>query len=467
MTTRAPSALRDVRWLLVAIAVVGLAIRLVAVQVWSTDLPLEGDQVFYHHQGHDLAEWVGYTYRHPAGERITTAVHPPLHGSLLGGASLVGVDSVDGHRGVGALLGAGTVLVGGLAARRLAGDRAGLAAAGLLAVTPTLWINDSLVLSESSYAFAIAVFLLAAAEFAARPDGRHALLLGAAVGLALLARAEAALLCVVAIVPMVWLARNRRAPGGGPRQLPTTAGGASGQDRTSGGVRRSAMLLAVAGAGTLVVAGPWLVRNLTTFERPVTVSSGAGFVLEIANCDATYHGDQLGWWSTECDRTPWQPGDETATEAAKRATGVAYMRDHADRLPAVVAARVARMWDVWRPGQSVVLNDVFERRGRATSQAAIVVWWSLLPLAAAGGWLLRRRWEVLVPYAAIALTTTVAAAMSFGITRYRTGLEVAVAVLAGVALAGAADWVVRRRRRDVAGSAAHSESAVERARVGP
>lgn len=416
--------LRDPRVQIVAVAVGALALRTVAIVTWTRHLGVAGDQVFYHHQGQDLADWLGFTYRHPAGEQITTAVHPPLHGAVLGLASLLGGESVTAHRLVGAVLGAATAAVAGLVGLRVAGRRAGVAAAVIVAVAPTLWINDSQVLSESSYALAVALVLLASVELVRRPTPLAAAGLGAAVALATLARAEAALLVVVLVVPLV-VALGRRPPA----------------DRG-----RVALLGWVVLAG-LAVAGPWVARNLVSFDRPATVSTGGGFVLEIASCDATFEGDQLGYWSATCDRTSWEPGDETATEAAKRATGTAYVGEHLDRLPVVVAARVGRLWDVWRPNESVVLNDVFERRGRAPSWWAIRVWWAVLALAVAGAWALRRRPALLVPFAAVAVTTTVAAAASFGITRYRTGLEVATAVLAAIGVDAVVAWWVARGRR--------------------
>jgi hypothetical protein len=408
-----------------ALALAALGVRLVAVSAWSRDLPLEGDQLFYHHQAIDLAGWAGFTYRHPAGELVTTAVHPPLHSAWLGLVSLVGFDSPTAHRLAGAVLGAATVLVGGLVAHRLAGHRAAMATGALLAVAPTLWINDALVLSESMYAFTVAVVLLASVRYLDHPDRNGALALGGAIALAGLARAEAAMLVVLLAVPLVLV--GTRSPTARPGRLASLA------------------LVAMAG---LLVAGPWLGRNLTAFERPALVSSSSGFVLEIASCDETFYGDRLGYWDVSCDRTPWAPGDETATEAVKREAALDYLAEHRGRLPVVVAARVARMWDVWRPAESVFLNDFFERRGEASSRAALWTWWGMLALAVPGLWALRRRPAAYLPFAAMAVATSAAAALAFGITRYRTGLEVAVAVLAGVGVDAAWRALAARRAPD-------------------
>ena len=40
----------------------------------------------------------------------------------------------------------------------------------------------------------------------------------------------------------------------------------------------------------LVIIGPWVVRNLTTFEKPSLLGTGFGWVLAYGNCDATFSG---------------------------------------------------------------------------------------------------------------------------------------------------------------------------------
>jgi hypothetical protein len=58
----------------------------------------------------------------------------------------------------------------------------------------------------------------------------------------------------------------------------------------------------------------------------------------------------------------------------------------------------------------------------------------LMPLAALGAVLLRRRRVQILPLFAQALIVTLVAAATFGLTRYRAGVEVSIVVLAAVAL---------------------------------
>jgi hypothetical protein len=335
------------------------------------------------------------------------------------------------------LLGTAAVVVVGLVARRIAGDRAAVLAAVLAAVWANLWILDAMMLSESMYTLTIALVLLASYRFRDDPTTLSAVGLGGAVALATLARAEAAFLFVFLIVPLVLALRHQTWR------------------------VRVGRLVAAAVAGIVVLA-PWVARNAVTFSsHPLTVSNGSGFVVEIANCDQTYGlapptdaagvptGEDidkyLGYWQAACDRTPWPAGDETVVEAAKRQTGLDYVRAHERRLPLVVAARVGRMWEVWRPWQSYEFNWFFENRGKLPSLAGMALYYPVLLLGLGALVVLWRRRVTVIPFVAIFAMTTLTAAVSFGITRYRVGADVALCVLAGVAL----DAIVRFDRARV------------------
>ena len=100
------------------------------------------------------------------------AEHGPLTSLYLTPWSLGPGDNVAWQRFATTLLGIATVAVIGLVGRRLAGPRVGLVAAGIAAVYPNLWINDSLVMSESLACLIVAVALLVALDFDRRPGAR-------------------------------------------------------------------------------------------------------------------------------------------------------------------------------------------------------------------------------------------------------------------------------------------------------
>ncbi|HYF46701.1 MAG TPA: hypothetical protein VD926_10865, partial [Acidimicrobiales bacterium] len=117
-----------------------------------------------------------------------------------------------------------------------------------------------------------------------------------------------------------------------------------------------------------------------------------------------------------------------------------YIDDHLGRLPVVMVARVARMWDVFRPFQNVRFNWQLEARGEATSWAALVSYWALVPFAVGGLVVLRRRRLPLSPLLGMAVMISVTAAWTFGTTRYRIPADVALVVAAAVG----ADALLRR-----------------------
>lgn len=355
------------------------------------------------------------------GEEEPSAGDPPLYTFFLAGVSVLGGESGQAHRLASALLGFGTIFTAGLLARRLRGERAGLLAAGAVALYPMLWINDTMLLSESLYALTIVGVLWTAFGFAERPSPRHAVLLGLAVAAAALTRGEAVLLVPFIIVPLAWGAR-----------------------RVVGGWRRAGALGLLAAAVTAGAMVPWMAYNLARFEEPVFLTAGNGAVLNAASCDETYYGDRIGYYGN-CFEGPLPSRaemDESQRDNVAREQALDYMASNKKRFPVVVAARVGRMWDVFRPGQNVRLNWEIEGRGKQASEMGLVAYYALLPLAAVGLLAVRRSKRPISPFVGVALAVTVTAALTFGLTRYRAPVDLELAVLAGLG----ADLVLRALR---------------------
>jgi len=188
-------------------------VRLVYVLVHLRHDLLGGDSPYYSLQGHDLAHgrWFIEPFRFRL-DHVTepSAYHPPLFSLYLGLVSRLGADSVLAHRVAACLVGAAAVGAIGLLGRRLAGDRAGIVAAGIAALYPFLWINDAVVLSESLLALTTALTLLAAYAFWRAPSPRRAAALGAGIALVALTRAEGALLFALLGVPVVLMGAGTR-----------------------------------------------------------------------------------------------------------------------------------------------------------------------------------------------------------------------------------------------------------------
>ncbi len=432
---------------MVAITALALVVRVAWVLIARRDFALHGDDYFYHWQANALADGMGFInpVSWKALHRIDpSAAHPPLYSMYLAVISWFGGTSALTHRLASCVLGTGGVVLIGLVARRIAGPRAMLIAAFLAAVYPMLWINDGMLISESLYVPLVALVLLCAYRFWDSRSWLDAAFLGGAIGLAALTRPEA-----VALVPLV----------AGPFLFA----------RSTPDVKRRVLTFLLVGMACLVVIVPWWVRNLTTFSEPVFLATGHGSVLQSANCDQTYSGPYLGYWSIDCiveGRAPQNaqqralaadhsfpglayliaqdPRDESIPDRRARDKAVHYIREHLSRAPLVAAARVGRVFGIYRPTQEVDLDVFFERRGHWPSWSGTWMYYALVPLSVYALVLMRKRRIPISPMIAVVVMVVFTAAVSIGITRYRIGVDVILTILGGVAI----EWLWRQVRRE-------------------
>jgi 4-amino-4-deoxy-L-arabinose transferase-like glycosyltransferase len=384
-----------------------LVVRLVYVLVHLRHEPLGGDSLYYSLQGHDLAH--GRWFIEPFRFRVNhvtepSAYHPPLFSLYLGAVSRLGADSALAHRVAACVVGAAAVGAVGLLGRRLAGNRAGLLAAGIAALYPYLWINDAVVLSESLLALITALMLLAAYSFWRTPSPWRAAALGAGIALLALTRAEGVLLFALLALPV--------------------ALAVPGLDWRSRLERIGVMALAA-----LVLVAPWVAYNLARFDASAYLSTGSGVTLVDSSCDAVYSGPFIGWWTFLCipDRIS---NDEAVNDRENREVALRYVRHHMSELPKVVAARVGRMWGVFRPLQTADLDG----RGVNADRVGLVASYVLIPLAIGGLVVLRRRRESILPMLALGAMVTITAALFYGAVRFRVPADVAIVVCAAVAV---------------------------------
>ncbi len=398
------------------------------------DVPL-GDQIYYSAQAKVLAVGDGFTDPFRAG--MAAADHPPLTALVLAPVSgLAGpwTGSSDdtmlfAQRLFMGVLGSVAVVLVGLLGRAVTADRrVGLTAAVLAAGYANFWMNDGLVMSETVATVGIAGCLWAAYHYAQHRTVGTAALLGLISGLTVLARAEMALLAPLVIAPLVLWVRPGRTPTGA--RLPWS-------------VRWRQ--LAAAGAVMAAVQVPWVVHNLGRFEHPVLFSTNEGLTYIGANCDPVYFGGGIGFWNLDCAYAAGAPPGLDQSELSRfyRDEAFAYMRANLDRLPVVVAARVGRVWSLYRPWDMVWLN---QGEGREPWASRLGIWsfWLAAPLAITGGVLLRRRRTLVLPLVAMPVIVTVVAAWFYGIVRFRIPAEVSIVVLAAATLVS---WQERLQTR--------------------
>lgn len=405
------------------ITLVGLAIRLGFVIIARRHAVAAGDSFYYHYGANLLAQGKGFInpfpyWIHNRHQVVQAADFPPLYTMVLALASVVGFKSFFAHAVWSAIIGTATVVVVGLLTRQVAGQRAGLIAAGIAAVYPNLWMNDGLVHAESLSVLMVAIVLYLAYRLWSAPSIARALWLGVALGLAVLTRDELALLVLLLVLPLILLLKS--------------------QD-----LRRRLKMLGVAVLATVVVLAPWCSYNLVRFQRPELVSTGLGVTLATANCDETYHGFNTGYWWLKCADNIPRHGDESVQDATDRQVALHYVRTHLGRVPYVVFARLGRAFGFYRPVQQINLDVFFENRPKTAAFIGLGMYYALAVASLFGVVVLRRRRVPVLPFVAVFVDVVIAVIVAFGQTRYRATLEVVLVALAAVAL----DAILPRRDR--------------------
>ena len=164
--------------------------------------------------------------------------------------------------------------------------------------------------------------------------------LGAVIGLATLARSEGIVLLVLLALPVAW----RRGPAGA---------------RQAAGARST--------AACVVVLAPWLIRCWIVFDEPV---------FDLHQLRRPARRRQLRRHSTAARtsaagrsraRRARRARNEAVVARRLRERGLRYARDHAERLPAVVAARALRPWGLFDPDGEVRGKTLGEGRSETAN----------------------------------------------------------------------------------------------------
>ncbi len=375
----------------------------------------DGDPLFYHVTANALAEGRGFP--EPlnwldSATPLPSALHGPLYPVILSLSSRLGGTSYVDHKFVSILIGTATVAVTMSVARRLGGRAVALVAGVFAALYPNLWMIDPLLFPEGLFALLTTSCVLLAYRWRDRPTWWCSAAIGALIGLAALTRGEGLLLAPLLVMP--WMLRN--------------------YDLDLGDRWRH---LVLAGATCLMVLAPWTARNLTTFEEFVPLSENGNELLVYANCDLTYSGRLVGYWAFDCQEQHRAefgepPGDRSEKARYWRTIGLDYAGDHLDDVPRVVAIRVARQWELFRPMQNVELSSI-EGREIRSAKVGLVMYFALAASSVAGAIMLRRRRVRLLPLGAQALSVTITAAYAYGTVRFRAPMEPVLCILAAVA----------------------------------
>ena len=466
---RTPSGVRRFWWWLVGITAVALGVRLTYLLGWRTPWPVIGDPYYYHQGANLLADGEGYVHPYQFllfGVRMPGADHPPGYMTVLAGFSWLGLRSFFQHQVVSCGLGALGVLAMGAAGRRIAGERVGLIVALLAALSPNLFYFDAMVVSETMMVATTAAILLVTYRWWDRPTVGNAVAFGVVVGVASLVRSESILLGPLIAVPLVWFRyrRDRRAV---PVDGSAGAGSAVPHDPVPPGPARALAggrlaQLALAGLAVGIVIAPWVAYNMSRFQEPTTLSAQLDQTLGTANCDTVYEGDRVGYWSLACIQETEHlvpEGDASAQGKGFREIAFRYAREHRDRVPYVVAARVGRTFGLYQPQEQLMLDRSVDQKETVLGQIGMVAWYGIAVGGAIGLLGLRRAARPIFPIVAVVGSVVVVVAIVYGNTRFRLPAELALMFPAAVSLDAALSGMRRRwdgwnAARRVAGPAA-------------
>lgn len=412
------------------ILALALWIRLVTLLTVAPTRTDGGDPLFYHVSANLLAQGRGLPepLNFIAFQRwIPSALHGPAYPIVLSISSRLGGTTYFDHKIFSILI--GTAIVGAtmLLAFRIAPEgirRPATLLAGLLtAIYPNLWLVDSVLFPEGLMAFLTLGVVISAYSWWSRPSKRAALLIGALIAASALTRGEGLLLAVLLVVPLFL----------GMRTLP---------------LKRRLVHLMAAGLACVMVLAPWSLRNARSFDVFVPLSTNGNELFVYANCPPVYEGKFLGFWLFQCQEdiraaTGEPPGDEAEKALHWRKIGLQYARDNADDLPRVLAARIGRQWDVFRPWQNTEFAPI-EGRDKDAARMGLVMYFAMLPFAAMGILRLRRARTRILPIGAVFASVTLTAAYAYGTTRFRVPFEPLLCLLAAI---GFSNPLVRLCRR--------------------
>ncbi|MEZ5216609.1 MAG: glycosyltransferase family 39 protein [Ilumatobacteraceae bacterium] len=407
-------------------------LRYVALLTVAPPKPDGGDPLFYHTTANLLAEgrgfieplnWIAY------GRSIPSALHGPAYPVYLAAFSRLGARTIFDHRMASIVAGTALVALCGVIAHRLAGPRAGVLAAALAGLYPTLWVIDGVLFPEGVFALCTTLVVWYSYRWLQLHRTRDLVWAGVWIGIAAMVRGEGLFLSAVLIAPMVL--RERALPW-----------------------RRRVLVLSFAALAVVGTLAPWTIRNSVRFDAFVSLSANGDELHVYSNCADTYSGKYLGFWLFDCQERIRQvegeaPGDEAERAKYWRDVGWTYAREHASELPKVVAARVGRQWELFRPLQNVEFAPI-EGRDKRVALAGLLSYYALVPFAVFGLVRLRRRGRPTLPLVAQFVSVTITAAYAYGTVRFRAPAEAALVILAGIGLvplAGRASrWWAERER---------------------
>ena len=415
--------------MMTAVIASGFLIRLGTLLTVAPTRTDGGDPLFYHVTANLLAQGRGFPepLNYVAYEDwIPSALHGPLYPLVLSLSSRLGGTTYFDHKFLSLLIGTAVVALTALVAYEIAPRQrriASLMAGSLAAVYSNLWLVDGVLFPEGLMALFTTAVVYGAYRWRRHPSLKAAAALGVLISASALTRGEGLVLSVLLVVP--WFLTH--------------------QD-LSWRVRSKHVLITA--LACIAVLAPWTLRNARSFEVAVPLSTNGNELFVYANCKDVYEGKFLGFWLFSCQEDLRAQGrDAVGDEAQKslywREIGISYARDNITDVPRVVAARIGRQWDFFRPWQNTEFAPI-EGRNKDAARFGLVQYYAMIPLAAIGVASMRRNQRRILPLASLFAMVTLTAAYAYGTTRFRVPAEPALCVLAAI---GSIPLLERLRRK--------------------
>jgi len=408
------------------IVVVSVAVLVRLLVVWrvnardpNSSTRLYGDESGYDYLAIGLLDgrWFDYPLRLPLYPSFMTLVHA------------LSDRNYDAVLYLQALLGASTVILTWLLARRLFSRSVGLIAAAITAVHYGLVLDATRFLTENLYTPALLGFLVLFYRGLDEKRWTRFALAGAALGVANLIRPTAAALPLALAIGLVLMLGNRR---------------------------RSLRWAAVLTATSVLTITPWLIHNVITYDTflPLTTSNGQIWQGSPEYYDLYRDGrSYLSIWDLElnADRNGGHRPDLVEGDRYFTQRGLDSIRDRPLVYLEYDGLKAAWFW-IGQPDADWYGGGTFSPTGLHRYWP----WWEvvwilgsrLLPLIAAVSFLgLRSAWRRLWPITAVLTFFTVLHALTWSELRLSGPLTPLLAIIVAAAVAPS---VLRFRRREAA-----------------
>ena len=427
------------RWAAGAVIVLALVVRLGYVAI-TPDYTIVNDAHDYDVHARSIAAGKGFALLGPGPSR-QTAFRPPAYPYLLAGIyalegrdRLASADRVVPARIANALIGTVIVALLGVLCAQVFDRRIAIVAMAIAAVYLPLVLIGGALMSEPLFAAVLLGALVAAMHHRRSAHRwRWVLLAGVLGGLAILTRANAAVL-LLPLVLAVWDARPRWS-------WPALA--------------RPVVLVAVA----VLTVSPWTIRNAVKLHAfvPVTTQLGAALAGTYNNEARADTRNPASWRGLpripelqDIVRTPrWRRTPDATLEKRLRARALAFIAADPGYVAKVVFWNTARALDLAGLSWSRHTASTVSVTPRWADAGVFTFW--LVALVAIAGALTRRARRIPLHVAIVPVLLYLSVVfLAFETPRYRTGIDPFIVMLAALAVVGGWDAVATRRARRAA-----------------